>query len=370
MLAMRRAPLPRATALALAGAACLALSAGAARARGATRPAAKQKRAATQEDRRARTRRKLMQQIGKVEFGDIPLGDVLEFLREVAGVNVTVNWHALKGAKVVPTTPVTLSLHNVSARKTLEKALLSAGGEKLGFAVDEEGVIDISTRSALAAAVAGVGAFSTPQQRTHRRLEAKLSVGFTRVTFGDVLAYFRALGGLKISPDWEALGRAKVDAKTRVTLTLVDVSMGKGLEKALAAAGGDAIAWRVDAAGVVRICTKSAPSPATQPAASEACRRTRQRCTQRIARIEFSEIELGDVLEFLRDVTSLNITVNWRALKTVGVDQRTPITLRLSDVSFRKGLDKVLQGAAGDKLTYTVDEEGVIEITTRHPPEK
>lgn len=91
----------------------------------------------------------------------------------------------------------------------------------------------------------------------------------------------------------------------------------------------------------------------------------RQQLAQRLPELKFQGVTLNDAIDFLRDVTGANITVNWKALEAAGVTRDSMVNLHLSGISLRKALDLVLNEAAGgDSITYFVDD-GVIEITTR-----
>ena len=90
-----------------------------------------------------------------------------------------------------------------------------------------------------------------------------------------------------------------------------------------------------------------------------------QQLSQRWPELRFQGVTFGDAIEFLRDVSGTNMTVNWRALEAAGVSKDTPINIHLAGITLRKALDMVLNDAAGgDAITYFVDQ-GVIEITTR-----
>ncbi len=81
--------------------------------------------------------------------------------------------------------------------------------------------------------------------------------------------------------------------------------------------------------------------------------------------LRFDGVALNDAIDFLRDVSGANITVNWKALSEQGVTPDSPLTLKLRNVSLRKGLDLILSEAgAGDKLGWTTDQN-VVEISTR-----
>ena len=86
---------------------------------------------------------------------------------------------------------------------------------------------------------------------------------------------------------------------------------------------------------------------------------------KRLPELRFEAVTFSDVIDFLRDVTTANIFVNWRALETAGIDKNAPVTARLKDVKFSKALTTILADVGGGtvKLGYTIDE-GVITIST------
>jgi hypothetical protein len=80
--------------------------------------------------------------------------------------------------------------------------------------------------------------------------------------------------------------------------------------------------------------------------------------------MKFDGVALADCIDFLRDITSANIVVNWKALEGAGVTRETLVNLKLRNVTLRKALNLICSEASGgDGITYTIDE-GVIEITT------
>ena len=87
--------------------------------------------------------------------------------------------------------------------------------------------------------------------------------------------------------------------------------------------------------------------------------------SQRVPELKFQGVTLSDAIDFLRDISGANMTVNWKALEGAGVSRDTSVNLHLRGVSMRKALDLLLSEAGGgDQLTYDIDQ-GVIEITTR-----
>jgi len=75
------------------------------------------------------------------------LSDIIDFLRDVAGANIFVNWRALEAAGVDRKAPLTVSAGKMPLSEALHELLTAASGgdeEKLGYDV-QEGVIVIST---------------------------------------------------------------------------------------------------------------------------------------------------------------------------------------------------------------------------------
>jgi hypothetical protein len=81
--------------------------------------------------------------------------------------------------------------------------------------------------------------------------------------------------------------------------------------------------------------------------------------------VRFENVTLTDAIDFLRDVSSANIHVNWKAMEPLLVGPDTLVNLRLRGVTLRKILSTMLAdtGMSG-QLAFYVDR-GVIEITTR-----
>jgi general secretion pathway protein D len=88
----------------------------------------------------------LDRKLPELNFQAIGFSDVIDFLRDVTGANIFVNWRALEAAGIDRNTPVTSRLHDIRFSKALQTILSDVGGGtvKLGYTVDE-GVITIST---------------------------------------------------------------------------------------------------------------------------------------------------------------------------------------------------------------------------------
>jgi hypothetical protein len=82
----------------------------------------------------------------EMKFTGVTFGDAIDFVRDVAGVNIHVNWKALEAENVTADTPVNIRLRSVTLRKVLNVLLSEAsGGDSLTYFVDQ-GVLEITTR--------------------------------------------------------------------------------------------------------------------------------------------------------------------------------------------------------------------------------
>jgi hypothetical protein len=96
---------------------------------------------------------------------------------------------------------------------------------------------------------------------------------------------------------------------------------------------------------------------------------TRELATS-VPELRFQGVTFGDAIDFIRDVSGANISVNWKAIEATGVTRDSQVNMHLNGVRMRKALEMLLtEVAGGDTLTYVVDQ-GVIEITTRELADK
>ncbi len=95
----------------------------------------------------SRARRSIMdQRIPEVKFTNVALKDAVEFLRDVTGANIHVNWRAIETVGVAQDVNVNMRLREVTFKKALSLLLSEAGaGVALTYYMDQ-GVIEITTQ--------------------------------------------------------------------------------------------------------------------------------------------------------------------------------------------------------------------------------
>jgi hypothetical protein len=82
-----------------------------------------------------------------VEFNRVALEDVFEFMRDVAGLNLYVNWPALEASGVDRSAPIQLKLRNVRLGRVMDLALnqASSGGPPLTWYVSDN-IVYVTTK--------------------------------------------------------------------------------------------------------------------------------------------------------------------------------------------------------------------------------
>ncbi|HUS47571.1 MAG TPA: hypothetical protein VM098_05600 [Phycisphaerae bacterium] len=214
------------------------------------------------------------------------------------------------------------------------------------------------------------GAASNPEQPPDARAALKQEVKDFAIdaTLDRALAKLEELAGVKIVVDWKALQAAGVRPDVNVIIFAESATVGKLLETALSGVA-DKKSPLVSYADkdVVRVTTEQALVNQAR-AAKALADKAKARGPRAPVEFNMEEVPLSDVIDFIREASGANFSVNYKALSQVGVDQTTPVTLKAKGISFAKALDLVTQQLNGtrDKLdrVYWLVEDGVVTIST------
>ena len=156
----------------------------------------------------------------EIRFTGQELADVIDFLRDVGGVNIFVNWRALESAGISKTTPVKLQLKNVKLRNALKQILDPLGTDKgkAEFTI-RDGVLVISTVPDPAHPRAAVTVAKLPSNLDRNLPE----VNFNGQALSDVFDFLSDVSGSKINADWKSLEAAGISKNSPVVLRLQDL---------------------------------------------------------------------------------------------------------------------------------------------------
>ena len=191
----------------------------------------------------AGTRDELARKLPEVNIDGAGLAEVLDFFRDVSGLNVHVDWARVEAAGVKRDAPVRIAAKDILLHDAFDRALDSAAGGKGTLKADAVGaLVVVSTPKGL----------ETTRQR-FRRLkdkapDAKLAkqlrrplpeLNFDGVALHEVMQFIRDVSGADIVVQWTALEKAKIGRDAPVTLHLKNVPLDQTLRLILDSAGGD-----------------------------------------------------------------------------------------------------------------------------------
>ena len=85
----------------------------------------------------------------------------------------------------------------------------------------------------------------------------------------------------------------------------------------------------------------------------------------RVSEIEWDDIPFGDVIEWTRDLGKINVVVRWNVLNEQGIDEDSPVSLRLKNSAVATILSETLaQLSEGEELRY-IGVGPTLTISTR-----
>ena len=80
--------------------------------------------------------------------------------------------------------------------------------------------------------------------------------------------------------------------------------------------------------------------------------------------LNFNQVPLRDVIEFIGDITKTKIDVNWDAFDKAGVSSDQPVTLRVKNLKLSGVFDELFSKLeAKEKLAYKPDQD-TIRVST------
>ena len=328
--------------------------------------------------------KKLNLKIRALSFDETTIGDAIDFVRDVSGLDIAVDWRGANKAGVHKGTTISLHVKNITVSRSLKLILISAAGPgKLDYVIRGKKVL-ISTPEALKKlpplpepatrpATVPVQATrpSTADRVTLRKLVANVATfEFDQAELQDVLQYLRKTTGVRIYLNWRAAKSVGVDRSTKISVKLKKAKASAALRAALTAAAKPGELTYAVGEGLILISTpkdlkKLLPLARARPAAeTDIDRALAATLEKKVAKLEFKEVELADALQFLREVTGTNMYISPAGLKAAGAKMSAPVSLRVTDLPARLALVLCLTEAADtDSLGYAA-ADGVLLIST------
>jgi hypothetical protein len=181
----------------------------------------------------AGTAKVLERTIPEVRFDGVDLADVIEFLRDVSGLNIVVDWKRLEPAGATRNKPVSESEKETKVADLLTRIINKAADPKHPVKWSNAGgVVIVSTPAGLEAYEAA-GKDVAPDKldaRSRTLLDRPLpEVKFDAVGLGDVIEFMKDVNGAPINVDWKALETAGVDRNAKVNVRVYGVPFGQAM---------------------------------------------------------------------------------------------------------------------------------------------
>ena len=294
----------------------------------------------------AAARATLGKRLPRAEFDRVNLGDAIQFLRDRGGLSIDVRWEDLRGTGVGERTPVTLRLTDATVGEALRTVLQAAERPRPLDYMIRNGTIVVSFRAGL------------EWQQVLRIYDIRdLHVRQPEVTaalleFMQVALFPRGWAGT-----WRQVG--EFDGRLVARLGPLDHRSLERMLSVLRGRGADLRALpRAQASSAVRRARLIEERP------SKAHAHTVAELSKRLPHAQFPGIGIGDAIQFFRDVMNVNIHAKWEALRAAQIDEKTPVNIRLQNVTLREAIDKTIQDVGGPNPWRWTISDGVITIST------
>ena len=147
-----------------------------------------------------------------------------------------------------------------------------------------------------------------------------------------------------------------------VNLRLRDVRAGQALGLILRAAGGDRAAFGVDGNVVIVSSDEGLPKTAKRLEKPPVDPDLDKVLARHLPDIRFENVGLSDVVDFLRDITGMNLYLDLASLEQAGIERNTPVTMKLTDVAAGKVLDLLVADLGSGKTKVTCSKEGNVVV--------
>jgi Ca-activated chloride channel homolog len=313
-----------------------------------------------------------------MDFNQMPLVEVIRYLREATGTGIQVKWNTLMPIGISRDTLVTVKHRQGTFAQALQVLLADLGDEvPLNYTV-EEGVIKISTQDDLASNMVTrvydiqdlIGGklpdFVGPMVDVSGAPDSPSSSvggGFLAESDGDSGWYY---GRTSVSgPVTKSLGSlGYVDPRS---------SEGREIRRGLRVDTLESeTPWQVlqeYPEEWTELTRQRREFVKRDPYVSEEDRQAYLGLMRNVGQVDFREVRFEEAIRYLGEVAGADINVKWPELADVGLTRDTPITLLLPDQTFEQTLQILLTDRANSRLAYRVVSGVVIVSTAADLPE-
>lgn len=221
----------------------------------------------------------------------------------------------------------------------------------------------VVSRQALAAAS------TAPSAAVSAALEKRLpSVQFNALPLADGFDFLRDITELNLIVDWHALEAMGIKRDAPVSATGHDIKFAHVISLLL-----DSVAAptsRPVFVGVTDAVVVSSPAGLqriqhdSQAVLDLIAKADAAPLAKRLPAVQFNQTPLADAIAFFRDVSGVNIAVNWNALADVGVKKDTPVSLTGKGLTLGQALVLIFDTSSDATVEMQIGwDDNVITIT-------
>ncbi|MCL2645504.1 MAG: hypothetical protein FWD61_00695 [Phycisphaerales bacterium] len=306
------------------------------------------------------------------------LAGILQSVQNGTGLELRVDWPALKIAGLAPATAVKISGHNLSYQQYIYNSCKYFNVSLVLYFKELRGGDGEFALTTLAACPAGVlnpaersGSSISEDSNTWQRVDSQNGDKYQMVRVYDV----RSLMPVGLLPaGWTRDDFAKEISEGITTVVAHDSwECNGGIIGAIRIDGGRLIVRQtrdnhVAIAEFLQVLAKGLkpPIPGKVPVGWEIADSPRDaavrlRLNANLKELVVDQQSFEKVINYLQETTGLTFNVNWPAIEAAGVDRHTPVTINLYDVPIRKALLALLSeiNNRGAGINYTIDHGGI-----------
>lgn len=183
----------------------------------------------------------LSRRLPSVQLPDVSLVDSIDFIRDVTGANIYVDWQALQLAGVLPSTTVKLSARNIPLSQAFESILKATGSDSLQIHVMHDAIV-VSTILNFADRKTQKGPYLAELSNPIRPASVwdtpiKAVLLGPNTAFNDAIDFLRDITGDDVIVRWDKLKAAGIDRNTPISLNIHDAPISDVLYFILDEAG-------------------------------------------------------------------------------------------------------------------------------------
>lgn len=190
-------------------------------------------------------------------------------------------------------------------------------------------------------------------------------INFRGQRLNDVVDFIADVSDMPIQVDWQQLAARDVDRDAPVKVRVKEIPVWLAIELIVNSADGGrgVLSWRLDGGSVI-ISTSVGNTPHVTPWDQVRDDVANKLMMRTVPEVKFSGQGLGDIFDFMNDITDLNVYADWGSMESVGINQDTAAHAMMVNAPTLQVMSAILKSAGGNVGLACWVEDGVLRIST------